>query len=142
MEIVFSTEKEHLEFLDKGLDKFNHAYIPVKQLKDFGFFCKDGDRIIGGVNGVLNVGYWAKIDMFYVDDEFRGRDIGTRLMNEVEKFARQNLCIGIYLSTWDWQAKGFYEKMGFSVFGVLNNSPKVGSTKYEMKKEFAINRLP
>jgi len=135
MKIIFSTDEKNIEYLDKGLDRFNHSHAPEREKKEFGFFALEKNQIIGGVNGYLQVGYWAKVDMLFVDDKFRGHNIGTQLMEKVENFAVENSCIGMLLSTFDWQAKEFYEKMGFSVYGILDNMPKIGSKKYDMKKQ-------
>lgn len=54
-------------------------------------------------------------------------------MNQVEIFAIENKCIGIRTDTWSFQAKGFYEKMGFTVYGQLENHPP-HATDYLLKK--------
>ena len=136
MEIIFSNDAKCAEFLDKGLDIFNAAHAKPSENKPFGFYAVENGKTVGGVSGTLNVGYWTKVDLLYVDDKFRGRDIGTMLMDKVEEFARANACIGIHLSTQEWQAKGFYEKNGFSVFGILDNHPSAGLKRYYLQKQF------
>ena len=47
MEIRFSTEEEHKNFLESGLKEFNSKYNKHER-KDFGFYVYDGDKIVGG----------------------------------------------------------------------------------------------
>jgi len=139
MEITFTTELEKLkEFLGNGLDNFNKPYnnniVPFEDKKPFGFQVFDGDALVGGACGTTGMGNWAWVELLYVDEKYRDKDIGTKLIEKVEAFAREHKCTGVHLKTWDWQAKGFYEKVGFTCYGILENNPPGGSCHY-MKKE-------
>ena len=59
--------------------------------------------------------------------------LGSKLLREVESEIREKGCTIIHLDTFDWQARGFYEKNGYSVFGTLEDCPK-GHCSYYMKK--------
>jgi ribosomal protein S18 acetylase RimI-like enzyme len=54
-------------------------------------------------------------------------------MQEAEKIARDAGCLGLWLDTYEFQARGFYEKLGFKVFGTLEDHPK-GSRCYFLQK--------
>ena len=41
------------------------------------------------------------------------------MLAEVESAAKEKGCYLIHLDTFDFQAKEFYEKQGYAVFGVL-----------------------
>ena len=66
---------------------------------------------------------WMYVDQLWVDGRHRGRGFGRRLMATVEAEARARDCHGLWLDTWSWQAQGFYEKLGFTVFGTLEDFP-------------------
>jgi len=136
MKIVFSTADEHTKFLCDGLNSFNenHNVIPYENEKDFGFYAYENGRLIGGVYGSTDMGNWAHIELLFVDGKYRNKGIGTKLLSEAEAFAKKHGCTGIHLNTWDWQAKDFYGKAGFAVFGELQNHPPGGS-RYYMKKQ-------
>ena len=53
----------------------------------------------------------------------RGRGLGEEIMQGAEAIARARGCIGIWLDTCDFQAPGFYEKLGFEPFGTLDDTP-------------------
>lgn len=92
-----------------------------------------GNRV-GGLWG--NSGYdWLFVEYLAVPDAYRGQDHGTALMAEAEKIARARGCIGIWLDTFDFQARGFYEKLGFEVFGTLDDHP-VGHRRFFLRRRF------
>ena len=63
----------------------------------------------------------------------RGEGLGTLLLEEVERVAKENGSHLIHLDTFDFQAKDFYLNHGYSVFGELEDCPK-GHTRYFMSK--------
>ena len=75
----------------------------------------------------------AYIDTLCVDEAYRGKGLGAKLLAEVESAAKEKGCYLIYLDTFDFQAKEFYEKQGYAVFGVLDDCPK-GHCRYYLKK--------
>jgi len=94
-------------------------------------FARDaGGRVIGGARG--NV-YWngLEVDLLWVDAAHRGAGIGQRLMARLEDFARGHAAVVAYLRTVD--ARAFYERLGYSVYGVLEDRP-IGTVLYHMNK--------
>lgn len=136
----FDTSKKNKSFLSHGLELYNFsknkwlnpAIYKTKQ-KCFGFYAYDAHKIIGGAYGFVDDGYWLFIDLLFVEEKYRNNDIATNLMEKIEKFAKQNNCIGIRTDTWSFQARGFYEKMGFSLYGQLENNPPY-AVDYLLKK--------
>jgi hypothetical protein len=55
-------------------------------------------------------------------------------MQRAEALALDQGCDVIYLDTFDYQAPGFYEKLGFKVFGKLGNYPTGHQRFYLMKR--------
>ena len=114
--------------------EYASAQIPDlrPESEDLGFLFStfDGTRLIGGICG--NV-YWngLEIDILWVDADRRGSGIGTRLLAEAENFARDQGAVVAFFKT--VQAREFYEKQGYEVYGVLEDRP-IGSRLYHMKK--------
>jgi len=136
-EIKESTKDEE-DLVWKGIIQYNSAVIHLKQsvpeipvnrvLKD-----KDGN-VIGGINCILfycwNTLY---IDMLWVSENHRKNGHGSKLLNEVEGIAIEEKCTLIHLETMDFQAKDFYIKNGYEIFGELENVPN-GHKRYYMRK--------
>ena len=89
---------------------------------------------VGGLAG------WTTYDWFFVvglvvPQALRGQGLGRELMQRAEAFAREQGMIGLWLDTFDFQARGFYEKLGFTVFGTIEDHP-VGGRRYFLNKRF------
>lgn len=78
----------------------------------------DDDEMAATLKGEISFN-WLYVDILYVDDAYRDKNYGTELMMAAEKLAKAKNLAGIHLHTLSWQAKPFYEKLGFELFGVL-----------------------
>jgi hypothetical protein len=58
------------------------------------------------------------------------------LLLEAEAAAIKLGCRGAWLGTFDFQARGFYERLGYNVFAELTGFPP-GHTHYHLKKVFS-----
>ena len=90
-------------------------------------------RVIGGLIGEINLG-WLFVSALWVDAEVRGSGIGSRLIREAEVQAKERGAVGIYLDTYSFQAKPFYERMGFHSIGELPDCPPGGAKYYFAKR--------
>ena len=80
---------------------------------------RDGE-LIGGLSGYSLYG-WLCVEVLWVAERERRQGIGRVLMSEAEALALKRGCTGVYLDTFDFQAPGFYEKLGYRKFGQLPN---------------------
>ena len=76
------------------------------------------------------------IDGLWVAEELRGRGLGRRVLLAAEATAVQRGCQGSWLGTFDFQARAFYERLGYTVFAELSGFP-AGHTHYHLKKYFS-----
>ena len=76
---------------------------------------------------------WVFLELLHVPEQLRGQGHGTRLMHEVEQFGRNHRQIGVWLDTFAFQARPFYERLGYCVFGTLEDHPK-GSARFFLQK--------
>ena len=68
-----------------------------------------------------------------VDERHRGQQLGSLLLRKVEAEAKSMGASLSRLDTFDWQAKDFYLKQGYEVFGILEGCPE-GHKRYYLKK--------
>ena len=104
--------------------------INISSVKNNNFLAFDNDKLIGGAIGFVEFN-WYFLDLLYIDEEYRNRNIGTNLIKEIEKFALEEHLTGVRMETWNFQAKGFYEKNGYSVFGEIKDCPP-GTIDYHL----------
>lgn len=88
------------------------------------------------VAGLVARMYWScmYIDTLFVDEKSRGTGLGRRLMLKTIEIACSHKCKFIVLSTYSFQARGFYEKFGFRVIGEIEDYPP-GESFYTMRKD-------
>jgi GNAT superfamily N-acetyltransferase len=79
----------------------------------------DGPRI-GGVVASTSHG-WLLLKMLWVDRAWRRVGVGARLMAAVEEKAREIGCHVAWLDTSNAEAHAFYLRLGYTVFGMLEN---------------------
>ncbi|WP_278247371.1 GNAT family N-acetyltransferase [Clostridium botulinum] len=84
----------------------------------------ENGEIIGGILACLALWHILSIDTLWVKKEFRNQGVAKQLLSLVETEARNMGCHIVYLSTYDFQAKDFYLKNGYEIFGVLEDCPK------------------
>jgi GNAT superfamily N-acetyltransferase len=94
---------------------------------------KDTDSaVVGGLWG--HTGYeWLFTQLLVVPVGLRGRGLGTEIMQIAEREAASRGCRGAWLDTFEFQARGFYERIGYECFGELPGYPE-GFSRFFMKK--------
>ena len=77
------------------------------------------DEILGGLSAIS---YWGSffISDVVVPETARGQSLGSELMRQAEQEARARGCRHVWLTTYAFQARPFYEHLGFEVFGRLD----------------------
>ena len=93
-----------------------------------------GGDPVGGLWGRCSYD-WLFIELLAVPEAHRGAGHGRALMERAERIARAHGCTGIWLDTYDFQARGFYERLGFDLFGTLDDHP-AGRQRFFLRKRF------
>ena len=75
----------------------------------------------------------ARIDHFWFSEQVRSKGLGQTLLKRTEEIAIEKGAVKALLTTFDFQARTFYEKYGYKVVGKIENYPP-GSTFYTMVK--------
>ena len=91
-------------------------------------------NIIAGCNLIINSWRVADLDILWVQENYRKQGIGSALILEAERAAREKGCHVMTLGTFDFQAKPLYEIFGFVVQGIIEDCPSQGHTHYDMVK--------
>jgi len=126
--------------LARAITEFNFANLPANSsnsMMSLGFVVKDAVRggLLGGITGKLLLGNCLSIDILWVEPEHRLHKYGSQLLLALEQAAKAN---GSHLSqvdTFDFQALGFYQKNGYTLFGVLEDCPCIGNKRYYLQKK-------
>ena len=120
------------DVLAYGLEAYNEARWPLHPpWRPFAIFLRDEGRIVAGLAGETYCG-WLFVRYLWVSEGLRGRGVGRDLMVRAEVLARERGCHSAHLDTFSFQARGFYEKLGYKEFGRLDYPP--GHHKHFMRK--------
>lgn len=119
---------EEADYIGNMLLEFNIESKSISQEKPFidinRCIKNENGEIIGGILACLALWNVLSIDTLWVKKEFRNQGIAKQLLSLVEADARIMGCNIVYLSTYDFQAKDFYLKYGYEVYGILDECPK------------------
>jgi GNAT superfamily N-acetyltransferase len=109
--------------------------VPARDWVPLCLALRDADgAVVGGVYGAT-MWSWLMIDGLWVAEGLRGQGFGSRLLGESERMAAERGCGGAWLGTFDFQARAFYERHGYRVFGELPGMP-AGHTHFHLQKRF------
>lgn len=140
MEIEVTTEPSaaDLELVSQGIQAFNRRTVPgIPEVADdlvFAVFARDPEgNLVGGIRAKAFWGYLC-IELLWLSEAARGGRVGTRLVQRAEAFALQHGYTRARVETTSFQARPFYEKLGYEVYGVLEDCPP-GHASYYLKKE-------
>ena len=95
----------------------------------FCFVAKNDDTIVGAISGAT---FFAEIyiDELVVKEAYRGKGIGTELIDTVLEYYKDYGFNNINCCTNEFQAPGFYEKCGFELEFVRKNKANPKLSKY------------
>jgi GNAT superfamily N-acetyltransferase len=96
----------------------------------------ESGKTIGGLWG-WSAYDWLRIDLLFIPEQLRGEGLGAQLVRQAEAIALERSHIGVWLDTFEFQALGFYQKLGYEVFGVLPDHPR-GQRCFFLHKRFPL----
>jgi len=121
------------------LAAFNQSRAGLSGFQQLAILLQDPSTsdTVGGLWG-YSLYDWLFIELLFVPDPFRGLKLGTKLLHMAERIGTERGCVGVWLDTFGFQARGFYERNGFEVFGALDDHPR-GTKRFFMRKSFAMS---
>lgn len=134
--ITYKPKPNDVRALRAGLSAYNIAKVPdLLHLPNENYnviYRDEHGAILGGAVCEFDWGY-LYTDTLWTHPDARGSGIATLVMQSAEAYARQFGITQSYLFTANFQAKPFYEHIGYKIFGVLDERPPSGKTYYLQK---------
>jgi GNAT superfamily N-acetyltransferase len=123
-----------------GLIAYNAAWTGPTTYQPLALLLTDpaDGPVIGGLWGGTHFGYLF-IELLYLPEALRRSGLGSRLIRAAEAEALRRGCTAVWLDTFSFQARGFYEKLGYSVFGTLPDCPP-GHSRYFLRRQLTASR--
>jgi GNAT superfamily N-acetyltransferase len=119
--------------ISSGIAKHNRAFVDEPNSRPLTIAAKrsNGD-VCGGLWGKTAWG-WLNVELLYVSENVRGLGLGKALILTAETEALVRNCWSAWVDTYSFQARAFYERHGYSLFGTLENYP-VGHFRFFLQK--------
>lgn len=133
----YNPNKNEIEFVNNALEKFNNMHVgPDNHLLLNIVEYDENQNVIVGILGGTYWG-WLHIDILWVDENFRSKKIGSRLLIAAENEAKKRGCHSVHVDTMSWQAPEFYKKHGYELISELDNIPN-GYKKFHFIKRLDV----
>lgn len=128
LKITNQWNEEEALYVRKKLVEFNRNNLSKNDItfndENFSLILKDKEEcIFGGITGHLHF-QCLHIEILWVDDKLRGQGYGAELLKMAENLAKNKKCRLIKLDTFSFQAPDFYKKMGYEIYGKIENYPE------------------
>ena len=133
MTIIDLTE-EQAEDIEERLEAFDESYITYKMDGEIRIGIEDDGKLVAGLDACITNFKILYVSTVFVDEEYRRKGLGARLMREMEKRAAAMGVNMIRLDTYDWQGKEFYETLGYECVGHYDNKEDGFSEYFYLKK--------
>ena len=128
------TTGETARTVAKGLSAYNTAKAGPPRYKRFAVSVRDERNAIrGGIVG-YTVWNWCFVEMLWLDEAARSGGLGTELLQRAENRAVRMGARHVFLDTFSFQGDGFYQRLGYEVFGELTDFPP-GERRIWLKKD-------
>jgi GNAT superfamily N-acetyltransferase len=115
-----------------GLIRYNDDNMAKQSYRRFAISLRNKGTIVGGIVGEV----WMTvlfIQLFWIEERFRGKGYGTALIEKIEEEARRFGAVRSYLDTLSVQAPDFYRARGYEAFGTIDGYPR-GVTRHWFTK--------
>lgn len=130
MQIKIYNDCDEQEFLKSvrinGLLKYNmkktKGQLNVPNMELVSIARNEEGLIVGGVLGSTYLSS-LEIEVLWVQESYRGQNIASRLLKEIEEQAKNAGCHIAHLTTYSFQAPLFYVKQGYAICGEIDDFP-------------------
>jgi RimJ/RimL family protein N-acetyltransferase len=111
-----------------GLRAYNVRFVEPAEFTPLVLAARDANgHLVGGLAGETTWARtgdgWLFVDLLWVADGHRAGGVGSALLAAAEHEAWRRGCRSAYLDTFAFQARAFYERHGYALFGTLENYP-------------------
>lgn len=138
---------EELHRMNKGFDEHTIEFgVEIQRSDRFSYTAVFQNKFIGCSSGLAyknNKRYsgWFYLTDLFVEKEYRSQGLGTKLLqaleNEISLLGIEN----IWTWTAGYEAPGFYQKLGYSIFTRMENWYSDGSSRVGLRKKLGKSSL-
>jgi len=131
---ILDTLEQDVSYIEACIEEYNNNQVPYIPIEYLSACIKENGEIVGEVMAEVHFGNVLFIDILWVHEKCRGKGYATALMNYIENLGIEKCCKLSHVSTYEFQALGLYEKLGYTVFGFMDDVP-LGYKDYYLQKK-------
>jgi GNAT superfamily N-acetyltransferase len=107
-----------------GLSDYNFDKAGYRDYRPLAILARDPDtgEVVGGLLGRTSFGL-LYVERFFLPEPLRKQGLGTRILKAAEEEGRRRGCSRALLTTLEFQAPGFYKRVGWEVLAQLDGRP-------------------
>lgn len=120
-EQIIDLSDDQIEMIDRQLLEYDRNYIQYRLEGCINLGYTVEGSLVAGVNAYISAFKILYVDTVFVQEKYRMQGIGRRLIEEVEKRAKELGANTIRLDTFNWQGYHFYKRLGYKEVGHYAN---------------------
>ena len=116
--------KEEAEYIGEKINEIVPREVDADEEEFVLKIENENGEIIGGCSAEAYAYHWSRMFLadLWVDERYRHQGIGSMILREVERIAREKGCRVVTLGTASYMARPFYEKHGYTVFTTIKKA--------------------
>ena len=122
IKLDIAPSEESINEIRNGLVEHNTPFLNGLDRDKVALYAMEQGEKVGGITAEI-FGSWLLINFLWVDKSIRGMGVGSKLMQQLEAHAKSKGCHSSMVDTFSFQAKPFYEKLGYVCQMTLENYP-------------------
>ncbi|HEX3601435.1 MAG TPA: GNAT family N-acetyltransferase [Lacipirellulaceae bacterium] len=125
---------------DRNPDFWHARELPANAARPLNVCARNADGYaIGALTGETQF-KWLRVSLMSVEHSARRQGIGAGMMQLAEAEANRRGCQYAYVDTMDYQARDFYERLGYTVAGQLDDWDSHGHAKLFLVKRLSASQ--
>lgn len=132
---VINLSEEQVEEIQDNLEAYNDEHIKYRIEGGIALGIEEDGSLVAGLVSYMSVYKILYVDTVFVNEHYRRRGYGRRLMEEMEKQAKEKGVTIIRLDTFDWQGRDFYCSLGYEEVG------RYRSEEDDFEESFFLKRI-
>ena len=118
--------------IEQRLYEFNMDATGHRDGLDLGFVVEEAGEVVAAAAGYTWGGI-CEVKTLWVHPDHRKAGLGSALMAQAMDEARARGCRLMFLTTYDFQARDFYERLGFECIATIPDKP-LGHVEHIMRR--------
>lgn len=132
-ELDLAPTEESINEIRNGLVEHNTPFLVGVDRSKVAYYAIEDEIKVAGITADI-FGSWLLINFLWVDKTIRSQGIGRELMAKLENYAISQGCHSSMVDTFSFQAKPFYEQLGYECQMTLDNYPTSHSRYFFTKQ--------